>query len=106
MYSLPIAVDCDGQSIWSERGGRSNDLWERQKGHCAYCKQKMKLSGGGYDRRKVSIDHVTPKSKDGSDGISNIVLCCLSCNLEKSNLSLKEFASEKGLQFEIESLLL
>jgi len=53
---------------------------------CAYC-------GKIYDKkRKVSIDHVVPKSKGGIIELKNIIFCCNICNnIKKRNLSLEEF---------------
>lgn len=42
-------------------------------GKCAYCKKP----------RKLTVDHVIPVSKGGSNYISNIVPACRSCNSRK-----------------------
>ena len=36
-------------------------------------------------------DHVVPKSKEGTNRISNLVVCCRKCNESKDNLSIDEF---------------
>lgn len=46
---------------------------------CAYCGWKHDLT----------IDHVIPRSKGGSEHINNLVLACLDCNLSKSNYDLE-----------------
>jgi 5-methylcytosine-specific restriction endonuclease McrA len=52
-------------------------------GHqCVYCDQKDV---------PLEVEHVVPKSKGGSDRVSNLTLACHSCNQKKGNLSLKEF---------------
>jgi 5-methylcytosine-specific restriction endonuclease McrA len=48
-------------------------LYENQRGLCAYCERSEKLT----------IDHIIPISKGGSNDISNICLACLRCNLSK-----------------------
>lgn len=40
----------------------------------------------------LNIDHVRPRSKGGSDRVSNLVLACIPCNERKSNRSVEEFA--------------
>ena len=53
--------------------------WNHQ---CAYC-----------DARGVplELDHVQPRSKHGSNRVSNLTLACLSCNQRKGNRDVREF---------------
>ena len=53
--------------------------WNRQ---CAYC-----------DIRDVplELDHIYPRSKDGSGRVSNLTLACRPCNQRKSNQDMQEF---------------
>ena len=52
-------------------------------GHkCAYC---------GTEEGKMELDHVVPRSKGGSDRVSNLVPCCHGCNQRKGNRSIEEF---------------
>ena len=53
---------------------------------CQYC-------GTGIGR--IEIDHVVPRSKNGSDRISNLVTSCRGCNQKKDNRSLAEFLKRK-----------
>lgn len=55
--------------------------------HCAYC---------GKTDVPFEIDHVIPKSKGGTDRVSNLVLSCHNCNQKKDDLSLEEFCPEKA----------
>lgn len=55
------------------------DQW---KGTCAYCGEKVP---------KMELEHVTPKSRGGADGIRNLVLACPICNRAKGNLTAEEF---------------
>jgi 5-methylcytosine-specific restriction endonuclease McrA len=57
-------------------------LLEKWKRRCAYC-----------DAAEVplSIDHVHPKAKGGSDRISNLVLACLPCNQRKNAQDVRAF---------------
>jgi len=61
-------------------------LLEKYNRECVYC---------GKGNVPLNIDHVVPKSKGGTDKVSNLVLACIPCNQKKSNKSLEEFASKK-----------
>ncbi len=57
--------------------------WERT---CAYsCKQDAPLN----------IDHIHPRSRGGSDRISNLTLACISCNQTKNATPIQEFLKAK-----------
>ena len=53
-------------------------LHERQKGQCAGCKEKLPV-------RNLTVDHIKPLDKGGSDKPSNLQLLCNSCNSIKGN---------------------
>jgi len=59
---------------------------ERDGRKCLYC---------GAKDCPLNLDHVEPKSKGGSLRPGNLVLACVSCNLRKSNRSVKEFLKDK-----------
>ena len=44
---------------------------------------------------RLEIDHVVPRSKGGSDRVSNLVLACHDCNQHKGNLSVEDFLKNK-----------
>ena len=54
---------------------------------CPYCGKKIR-SGDAH------IDHLVPLSKGGLHTISNLVVCCSSCNLKKSAKDLNEWEQE------------
>lgn len=51
---------------------------------CIYC---------GITGVPLNIDHVQPRSRGGSDRVSNLVLACVPCNEAKAARSVEEFAS-------------
>src|SRR6266700_8234870 len=53
--------------------------WNHQ---CAYC-----------DARAVplELDHIHPRSKGGSNRVSNLTLACTSCNQRKGNQDVRDF---------------
>ena len=55
------------------------EKWGRQ---CAYC---------GKENVPLTIDHIHPKSRGGSDRVSNLALACFPCNQEKGNRDVAEF---------------
>lgn len=54
--------------------------------NCAYCNAR---------NIPLEIEHVVPKSKGGSNSVSNLVIACRSCNEKKSNLSIDQFLKGK-----------
>jgi 5-methylcytosine-specific restriction endonuclease McrA len=57
--------------------------WQHQ---CAYC-----------DAHEVplELDHVWPRSKHGSNRVSNLVVACTPCNQRKSNQDIREFLKDE-----------
>lgn len=51
---------------------------------CPYCTKTMKP-------KELSVDHIVPRSRGGSDDMSNLHLVCKECNLLKGNLLEEEF---------------
>ena len=43
------------------------------------------------DQRALKVEHIVPKSRGGSDRISNLALACHACNQAKGNLTAAEF---------------
>jgi 5-methylcytosine-specific restriction endonuclease McrA len=57
--------------------------WNRQ---CAYC---------GVKNVPLEVEHIHPKSKGGSDRISNLCLACHKCNQRKADKDIKDFLKAK-----------
>lgn len=53
---------------------------------CAYC---------GAKSTQLEIEHLYPRSKGGSDRVSNLAIACHSCNQSKGNQDIKDFLSGK-----------
>ena len=56
---------------------------------CSYC---------GVKNVPLQIEHIHPKSKGGSNSISNLTLACDSCNKKKGTLDIKVFLKNKPEQ--------
>ena len=67
-----------------------NNIALRDRFECQYCGRKLTSD-------EMTIDHVVPISKSGKSTWLNMVCCCNSCNLKKSNHSL-EFCGMKLLR--------
>ena len=72
-YQRETLFGCEIREYLLEKWGRK----------CAYCDAK---------NVPLQIDHIVPRSKGGSNRVSNLTLACESCNLKKGSLSLEEFA--------------
>jgi len=53
---------------------------------CAYC---------GKTNVPLEIEHIQPKSKGGSDRISNLTIACVPCNQKKGNRPVEDFLKRK-----------
>lgn len=54
---------------------------------CVYC---------GITGVPLNIDHIHPRSRGGSDRVSNLVLACIPCNQAKGNKPVEEFAPKQA----------
>ncbi|WP_344701453.1 RNA-guided endonuclease IscB [Halomonas cibimaris] len=65
-------------------------LLEKWGRACAYC---------GATETPLEVEHVEPRSRGGSNRISNLTLSCRACNQAKDTLPLADFfATDKGLK--------
>lgn len=52
------------------------NLYARDGNRCQYCGKRFSTS-------ELSLDHVVPRSRGGKNSWTNIVCCCLKCNVRK-----------------------
>ena len=57
-------------------------LLEKYGRKCCYC---------GIENVSMEIEHITPKSRGGSDRVSNLAIACHDCNQRKGNKTATEF---------------
>lgn len=65
-----------------------HNIYKRDGNRCVYC--------GSY--RKLTLDHVMPKSRGGKNTWQNLVTCCSKCNLRKDNKTPKEAGMEMSVK--------
>ncbi len=61
-------------------------LLEKWGRTCVYC---------GVKDVPLEIDHVVPRSRDGSDRVNNLTLSCHQCNQKKGNMPVEQFLASK-----------
>lgn len=61
-------------------------LLEKFNRKCAYC---------GAKNIPLEIEHIVPKSRGGSNQVSNLTLACHSCNQKKGSMTAEEFGYKK-----------
>jgi 5-methylcytosine-specific restriction endonuclease McrA len=57
-------------------------LLEKWRRTCAYC---------GKTNVPLEVEHIIPKSRGGTDRVSNLTIACRKCNLKKGNKTAEEF---------------
>lgn len=69
LYNLEATTSSEAKRKWRQS---IKEHWNYQ---CAYCGSEENLT----------LDHIIPTSKGGSDRITNLVCACKSCNHDKGN---------------------
>jgi 5-methylcytosine-specific restriction endonuclease McrA len=64
-------------------------VWDRCGGLCHYCGRAMVRMPN--DRLSFTLDHVIPRSRGGSNHLSNLVGSCAECNGDKGSLTGEEY---------------
>lgn len=81
-------------------GGNTNDelrwyLIRKTNGRCAYCGSPFRSNRKG--GIAADIDHIVPRTQNGSDHHSNLILSCRSCNSSKGSKTLNDFRRYKDV---------
>ena len=88
----PLRTDVDENEPQQQRlpnyRVHKNDLYGKQEGDCNGCQEHFKI-------RNLTVDHIRPQSKGGTDHPNNLQLLCQACNSTKG----------KGTQEELDSRL-
>lgn len=64
-------------------------ILEKSKGKCYYCGKKLRANHfvhkGEPKKALMTVDHIFPKSKGGSNNIKNLIASCYKCNQDKAD---------------------
>ncbi len=66
-------------------------VFEKYKGHCAYCGIMLSV-------KKLNVDHIIPSYLGGSNDLENLNPSCRRCNSWKKTYSIEEFRKELEAQ--------
>ena len=69
VFNLQTTSSAEAKRLWR------TDVKEKWHFKCAYCG----------DGNNLTIDHVVPRSKGGTDFTKNVVCCCSDCNQRKGH---------------------
>lgn len=61
------------------------EVWERDGGVCQLCQKKINWESAWPDSKSMSVDHIVPLSKGGTDEGVNVQAAHLGCNSRKRN---------------------
>ena len=75
LFNLKTTSSAEAIRMWRR------NVKEKWNYKCAYCGSKKELT----------IDHVVPRCKGGSDFTKNVVCCCHSCNQSKAHSPWEEW---------------
>ena len=85
-------------------GMRRFRIFVRDQFRCQYCAARLSV-------RDLTLDHITPRSKQGRTTPENLATACVRCNTRKGNRTPEEarmplLTSQKALQVGLEHVLL
>jgi len=69
LYNLEAVTSSEAKRKWRQS---IKEHWDYE---CAYCGETENLT----------LDHITPRSKGGSDRVTNVLCACKECNTSKSH---------------------
>jgi hypothetical protein len=75
LFNLQTSSSSEAKRMWRQ------SIREKWNHKCAYCESEEKLT----------IDHIIPQCKGGSDFLTNVVCCCHECNQLKSHTDWEEW---------------
>ena len=80
LYNLEATSSSEAKRKWRQS---IKEHWDYK---CAYCGSEENLT----------LDHITPKAKGGTDRITNLVCACSSCNSDKGHQNWVDWYREKN----------
>ncbi|MCX7703075.1 MAG: HNH endonuclease [Planctomycetota bacterium] len=82
---IPEVIVLSRYSGWAfeNKGPTRASLLARDGCTCQYCGRRLPPS-------RLTIDHIIPRSRGGSDDWDNLVVACIDCNIRKGDFSPEE----------------
>lgn len=74
----------NGQGSNWIRKDKRRAIYARDEWRCVYCDVPGSLA-------PLTLDHIKPRNKGGSNAARNLVTCCHACNASKGDLSLRSW---------------
>ena len=75
VFNLETTSSAEAKRLWRKK---IKEAWDNK---CAYC---------GSDK-ELTIDHITPRSKGGTDVTKNVVCACHDCNQDKAHTPMEDW---------------
>ena len=75
VFNLETTSSAEAKRLWRRK---IKEAWDHK---CAYC---------GSDK-ELTIDHITPRSKGGTDVTKNVVCACHDCNQDKAHTPMEDW---------------
>lgn len=71
--------------VIKNRSHKRKILYERQSGKCAICGMQLQIDDFTSIEDYLTLDHILPVSRGGSNGIKNLQGLCRRCNYQKQD---------------------
>ena len=68
-------------------------IYMRDRFECGYCGRDLRNA----DKREVTLDHLIPRSEQGSNRTDNLITACLTCNSTRQDQPWMEFATQEAI---------
>jgi 5-methylcytosine-specific restriction endonuclease McrA len=69
---------------------RRRAIYLRDDFTCGYCGKRGQVNAKDINLR-LTIDHITPKHRGGTNKSRNLITCCRRCNLQKGSRSYRGY---------------
>lgn len=90
-FDMQLIQNPDIQGVEYQQG----ELWQQEVRQYVFTRSGYACAYCGAKNVPFEIEHVVPRSKGGSNRISNLVTSCRPCNEAKGNMSVDEFLKGK-----------
>lgn len=87
MTTTTVEVSVSTSDSSMKETARRKAVHKKSKGLCTYCHKRLKVS-------QTTIDHIIPRSKGGSNTMSNLAACCYNCNQAKGDRTVAEWIED------------